>query len=190
MSKAFSHENIELKQQLLQLARDSYAKTDSVENELAAALLYMNLADYLAEYLVFSLQELAKEAMSKYYLGIVTMKPAKIDAGFNIRHSLKQIKLFSFPQREEILFELSEINKARNKIAHEMFKVEGERVAEIDEAVKTLVLHTEELVNIVDEISVGLPPANLQDKMLGSKTGDQNSIKSKSPNKKRGSKSK
>jgi hypothetical protein len=165
MTQAFFHEELELKQQFLNLARDLYAKSQTIENELAAALLYMNAADYLAEYLVVGLNQMASEALTKYYLGVVSVKPPQLGR-FNIGDSLHQLKRFDFPRKNDILEELNAINAARKTIAHQMLKMSGQQFPQIDEAVASLVEHTEALVVVVDEISPGLPPANMLDKFI------------------------
>jgi hypothetical protein len=163
----FAHEDLELKQHFLNLAREFKSKEDSLEHELACALLYMNLADYLAEYLVVGLTDMSKEAMGKNYLGMVTLRSPKRDS-FNIGDSMKHLERFDFPRKADVLEELNKINSARKKIAHQILKTSRLELEDIDKAVHELAVHTEELVIIVDEISVGLPPTNLLDRFMAS----------------------
>ena len=155
-----------MKQNMVALARQfqhDIATTDSPEKELAAALLYMNLADYLAEFLVLGLDGLTQEALGKYYLGVIKTSPQR--ERLNLERSITALKQYQFPQREAVLKELQAIKKARNELAHRMFKTSPDQMAKMDQAEAELVAHTEQLVNIVDEISSGLPPRNLLEKL-------------------------
>lgn len=96
MAQPFRHEELELKQLFIKLARDFYQNNDNkVENELAAAVLYMNLADYLAEYLVTGITEMVKEALKAYYLGAVLFMPPPKQK-FNIDTSIKVLERYDF----------------------------------------------------------------------------------------------
>ncbi|NTW61116.1 hypothetical protein HGB24_00275 [Candidatus Saccharibacteria bacterium] len=168
MSQPFAHDELVIKQHLIGQARTFYQEmkkneSGSLDKELAAALLFMNVADYLAEYVVTGLTEMTKIAVNKYYLGIVTVTPKQRDS-FNIGNSIHVLDGYDFPQKTELMKELKEINTARKKIAHEMLKTRSDKLQEIDYSVHSLVDHTEKLIIIVDDITPGMPPANLIDK--------------------------
>lgn len=172
MLHPFAHEDLELKQGFLKLARDFYQKAkqhETLENALAAALLYMNLADYLAEYLVLGLEQMSKEAMGKYYLGVVTKK-SPVAGNFNIGNSIKRLKVFQFPQKDDVIEVLEQVNKARIMVAHGIFKTRATHIEQVDLALETLVQHTETLVDLVDEISLGMPPQTILDKLQANPT--------------------
>jgi hypothetical protein len=161
MIQPFAHEDLEMKQEFLKSARNFKDKMgDSVENEFTTALLYMNLADYLAEYLVVGLNAMMGEAMSKYYLGMVKVRPPKRDK-LTIGDSIHQLQRFDFAGKAEILETLITINGARQKIAHQILKIKPDKVQEIDEAARILVESTEQLVDLVDTLSLGMPPKTL-----------------------------
>ena len=164
MAQPFAHEELPLKQHFIDLAREFNNKSHTLENELAAALLYMNVADYLAEYLVIGLSEMSKEAMNRYYLGMVSIIPQQRDS-FNIGNAIYALKGFDFPKKTDIMQELNSINTARKKIAHQILKTKSASLPEIDEAVKELIDHTEALVVLVDDITPGMPPTNLLQKL-------------------------
>lgn len=154
-----------MKQQFLQSARDMGKNmSDSVEKEFTTALLYMNLADYLAEYMVVSFNAMLSESMSKYYLGVVKVRPPKRDK-LTIGESINQLQRFDFAGKAEIIEKLTAINKARQKIAHQILKTKPENMDEIDEAARDLVSNTEELVELVDTLSLGMPPRTIVDKL-------------------------
>ena len=160
MQAPFSHQDLELKQHFLGLARQFISEEGSLQSELAAALLYMNVADYMAEYLASGLAELSQNAVSKFYFGAISTRAPKRDS-FNIGESMKYLERFSFANKSEILAELKAVNDCRKKIAHEILKTPVDQLDNIDQAVRDLADHTEKLVELVDEISPGMPPANL-----------------------------
>lgn len=135
---------------------------ESVEKEFTTALLYMNLADYLAEYLVVGFNTMLGEAMSKYYLGVVKVRPPKREK-LTIGDSIHQLQRFDFAGKADIIEKLQAINAARQKIAHQILKTKPENMDEIDEAARNLVSNTEDLVDLVDNLSLGLPPRTIID---------------------------
>lgn len=163
-TQPFAHTELELKQHFIKLARDFHAKSSTIENELSAGLIYMNVADYLAEYLVVGLGQMAEEAMNKYYLGVVSVKPLQL-GNFNIGDSMKRLKEYDFPKKAEIIEELGKINKARKQLAHQILKTDSTKLDVIDKAVQEMAIHTEKLVELVDALSLGMPPKNLIEKI-------------------------
>jgi hypothetical protein len=165
MPQPFQHNELQLKQQFLQLARDYYEKASSddasFQDELAAAVLYMNLADYLAEYLVVGFTEMLVEAMKTYYLGAVSYKPPQ-GQKFNIDKSIGILERYDFSGKEEIMAELKEVKESRNILAHQMLKLKARDTHKIDDAVNNLRNHTETLVVLIDEVAQDLPPMNLK----------------------------
>ncbi len=166
---AFSHEELEVKRHFLAIAREHLSKSnvakdedESLAYELSAALLYMNVADYLAEYLLANITDYAETAVGEYYHGVITIRKTTIK-DMNIGNCIKGLKKFEFPRREDILALLNSINESRNKVAHKILKVKAAQLNEIDEAVRTLKDKTEELILIVDQIQLGMPPKNLYD---------------------------
>jgi len=173
MNRAFSHTDLEIKQHFLKLAREFRERatednkdTDQqrLANQLAGSLLYMNVADYIAEYLVTGLNTLAKESMNQYYLGVISINPPKKE-GFNIGDSIYKLERYDFPKKLEVIAELREIKSARNKIAHQILKTNGKDLENIDAATQLLADHTEELVTLVDTISSGMPPRTVIEKL-------------------------
>ena len=171
MKTPFSHESLEVKQRFLELARNYHEKSRVEEDgeislayELSAALLYMNVADYLAEYLVDGIAMLTQTGTNNYYHGVIAIRPRTRNY-LNIGESIKELKKFDFPQREDILKMLNEVNSARNQVAHQILKVKVEDLDKIDKAVSDLADKTEELVVLVDQIQLGMPPKNMLDEV-------------------------
>ena len=164
----FAHTDLDVKKSLIGRARQYFAEINdgeaSLEKQLSAALLYMNIADYLAEYVLLSLAEMSRIAMEKYYLGIVTIKNDRTDK-LNLERSMEGLKKFDFPQKDSMMTVLGHIKKARNEIAHKMLKTDRDKLEDIDQAARDLEKYTEELITITDSINAGMPPTNLIDKL-------------------------
>ena len=168
MSSLFSHEELEVKRRFLEIARDFHEKStnektnknDQIAFELASALIYMNVADYLAEYLFKNIHLLAQEAVSRYYFGSITFSGGR-KKPYNIGESISQLKKYEFPRKKDILVKLDEVKRSRNLVAHEMLKTKASDLLQIDQAVGELAEYTEELINLIDEIQMGMPPKNL-----------------------------
>lgn len=166
----FSHGNEEeltVKRELLALAQRnlerSYQEKDkdlAIALELSSALIYMNVADYLAEYLAKGVSNLARISVGKYYFGQIAIKslPQK---GITIGDSIAQLKKYSFPKKEELIPLLEELNKRRKTVAHELLKTKPKELINVDKVIDELAEKTHELVNIVDEIQPGMPPRNM-----------------------------
>jgi len=164
MIQPFTHEDLEMKQEFFKSARNFKDKMgESVENEFTTALLYMNLADYLAEYLVVGFNSMLEEAMTKFYLGTVKVRAPKREK-LTIGESIHHLQRFDFAGKSEILEKLKAINSSRQTIAHQILKTKPDKLDEIDEAARALVDNTEELVVLVDNLSLGMPPPTLLDK--------------------------
>lgn len=161
MAVSFSHDELPIKQEFLKTAQKLYADSaDNYEKALAAALIYMNIADYLAEYLLNRMNQLANEAVSTYYIHAIAYTPQQKD-GLNIGESMRGLQAYKFLKKAQIMGLLEVINTSRNIIAHEMVKTRGDRLLVIDEAVQDLVQNTEELIAIVDQVGQTFPPTNL-----------------------------
>lgn len=171
MSNVFSHDSLDVKRHFLSIAREHLDKSNaeksddlSLAYELSAALLYMNVADYLAEYLVKGIVRLSEQAVGEYYHGTISVRQKRLD-DLNIGKCIKILKEYDFPRREDILQKLDLVNKARNKVAHQILKISANELAVIDQAVRDLRDSSEELINIIDQVQLGMPPKNLYDSL-------------------------
>lgn len=159
MVKAFSHDELEIKQAFFAKAQEYYLKSLEDESELhdslTAALMFMNLTDYMCEYLVINLNRMFTEATEKYYLGLISYGVKK-DRFFTIENCIQILEGYGFPKKAEILSEIKALKKNRNIIAHQILKTKSEDSDIIDNALKQLAIHTDKLVELIDSISPGL----------------------------------
>jgi hypothetical protein len=170
----FTHEDLDLKKKFLDLANNYQTKaleySDKEDGELslayalASALLYMNTADYLAEYLVKNISTMLLEATNHYYFGAVAIKPQKFTK-HSIGRSITELKKYEFARKNDVIEKLTEINTARNRIAHQILKTKASDLEEIDKSLSELSTKTQELVEIIDQIQIGMPPRNLSDEI-------------------------
>lgn len=157
--RPFVHFELEVKQKFLEVARECSQDKD-VARRLAGALLYANLAEYLAEHLLNGLKDITREATREYFNAVVVcvadQKSAPLDKVIN------QLKQFEFPSKPTIIKLLVSIKDCRNKMSHEIVKTPAANLNKIDEAMSKLCEDTERLVNEMDAIYRGLPPKNLK----------------------------
>lgn len=164
MKNPFQHQDLDVKNELIALARDFRSKDikEDIAPHLAAALLYANLADYLAANLLCGLQEISEEATREYLNGRIVIRQArKLD--MPLEKTIKGLKEFEFPSRDKVLELLADIRKNRNKVAHEIFKTPGEQLPVVGQAVTSICEKTEELVDVVNAIYRDMPPRTIVD---------------------------
>ncbi len=164
MKNPFLHQDLETKNQLLDIARD-FRKKDidkDLGSHFASALLYANLADYLAANLLCGLQEMAEEATREYLNGRIVIRQ-KREMNIPLEKTIKKLKEFEFPSREKILELLADIKKCRNKVAHEIFKTPSNEMEIIGRSIAEICDKTEELVNVVNSIYRDMPPRTIME---------------------------
>jgi hypothetical protein len=72
MRYPFVHEELEVKQNFLNIAR-GFADNQNAEKQLAAALVYANLADYLGTHLYESLKLACHNATRTFFNGVIVL---------------------------------------------------------------------------------------------------------------------
>lgn len=162
----FWHDELEVKQEFLKLAKDFTTNPDhseSLAHELAGGLLYANIAEYAASHLLESLKAIVKDAAADYYFGVASIDlPDTTDRPLG--NTISELSWFEFPQRTEILDLLKKIKAARDKLSHQIIKVPASKLGEIDKSVHQIAVNTEMLLNKVDQIYGGMPPKNMKEK--------------------------
>jgi len=155
--KPLSHDNLEVKQWLLKVARDLMNK-QGFENGLAASMIYSSFTEYLAENLLRNLRYFTYQGTYNQYAGIIFIDETKTSKSKKtLGQSIGEIEKFNFPDREGILECLGKINDARNRIMHEFSKSDFEGIKKmVTEDIFLIRNKTEELVNKIDVIYAGL----------------------------------
>lgn len=172
MSTPFSHgsdDDLAVKRNFIEIGKrhlqnsqgDTLDQDVTIAYELSAALIYMNVADYLADYLAKGVSELVKKAVSKYYFGSIIVK-SRGSKNYTIGDSIKFLSGYSFNNKDQIMDILVDVEKKRNILAHEILKFDGEKKHDIDGTIHELAKATEKLIEVIDELQPGMPPKNIQ----------------------------
>lgn len=161
MQTPFFHDEIEVKKQFLQLARDLFNQSDQIEKELAAAMLYANLSEYLAYNLCESLKQSVFSGSKTFWNGAVYIDLRGTTQKQTIGQIAVELQSYGFPSKEIIVPLIKNIAKNRNLIMHNMLRTPAEELEKIDAAIRELVSDSENLVDAIDDIYRGLPPSNI-----------------------------
>jgi hypothetical protein len=160
MKQPFIHEELEVKQKFLEVAREFIAAED-FEKELAAAMLYANLSEYLSYHLLESLKQVVFSGSKAFWNGSVYFDGRDSSEKLTIGQIARELRAYGFPSKELIIPLLDRIARNRNKIMHNMLRIPLSEMGQIDAAIQELVQDSEELVSLVDDIYRGLPPSNI-----------------------------
>jgi hypothetical protein len=160
MRTPFFHEEIEVKKRFLEIARD-FANSSDIEKELASALLYANMSEYLAYHLLESLKQTVFSGSKAFWNGNVYLDARDTSEKLTIGQIAQELKRYGFPSKELIIPLLRRITTNRNKIMHNMLRLPASEMGQIDTAITELVQDSEQLVNSIDDIYRGLPPSNI-----------------------------
>lgn len=166
MKAPFFHEELEVKQRFLEIARE-FAQSEDIEKELASALLYSNFSEYLAYHLLESLKQTIFSGSKAFWNGSIYLDARDSSEKLTIGQIATELKSYGFPSKELILPILKRIAKNRNKVMHKMLRLPAEQMGEIDEAIRELVADSEQLINYIDDIYRGLPPSNITESLAG-----------------------
>jgi hypothetical protein len=160
MKAPFYHEEIEVKQKFLEAARQMHS-SEEFEKNLAAAMLYANLSEYLSYHLLESLKQTIFSGSKAFWNGIIYHDSRGTSETLTIGQIARELEKYGFPSKELIVPLLKQIAKKRNKIMHNMLRLPSNELNQIDEAIANLVIDTEELVGLIDDVYRGMPPGNI-----------------------------
>jgi|GEM_PF-4635105 len=174
MRHPFVHEELEVKQNFLTSARE-FAVSQEPEKQFAAALLYANLADYLATHLHESIKLACHNATRTYYNGSLT-SIVRDESGIPLGKVIQGLDGYLFPSKDLIVPLLKKIKKNRDKIMHGLVKSPSKEIIETAEkSFSELTDDVEQLVVYIDDIYRSLPPRTVLETFGGdSKIEDPN----------------
>lgn len=161
MKYPFVHEELEIKQNFLSTARE-FAGSNNVEKQFAAALLYANLADYLATHLYESIKLACHNASRTYFNGAL-YSIVRDESDMPLGKVIGGLEGYSFPSKDAILPLLKKIKKNRDNIMHGLVKSPSEKLPKIESAFTDLITDVEQLVVYIDDIYRSLPPKTILD---------------------------
>lgn len=161
MNSPFFHEEVEVKQQFLQLARDLYGQSEDIEKLLASAMLYANLCEYLAYHLCESLKQTIFSGSKAFWNGAVYLDLRDTTEKKTIGQIAIELEKYGFPSKEIIKPIIKRIASNRNIIMHNMLRMPANDLDKVDAAIRELVSDSETLIGAIDDIYRGLPPSNI-----------------------------
>lgn len=152
-----THDDLELKQELLEHARSIKSK-QGFENGLAAAMIYSSFAEYLAENLLKNLQYFVYKGTYNQYGGIIFINEANVSKSKKtLGQNIHELERFSFPDKSGIISCLQQIAQARNNMLHQFAKSDIDSLQKIIlQDVFTIQNETEELVSKIDVVYAAL----------------------------------
>ena len=152
----FTHQDLELKNGLLQYARDLRAK-QGFENQLASGFIYASFTEYLGDHLLENLKFFIYKGTYNQYAGILFIDETTAADQLTLGQIIGKLKKYSFPDKEGILELFEGICKARNTIFHNFANSDISGLEKIiTEDLITIQDKTEELLNKINVIYVGL----------------------------------
>jgi hypothetical protein len=151
----FSHEDLELKNALVGNARE-LRSSEGIGAQLSSALIYASITEYLAENLLANLRFLVYRSSYVNFAGIVFIDERKKSPKQTLGESKNNLEKYSFPDKPDIMAILSEINKSRNNLFHNLAKTKESELEKIDADIKCIQDSTEEFIEKVNVLYAGL----------------------------------
>lgn len=152
----FIHDNLELKNALIDLARK--LKGDGgFSNQISSAFIYINFVEYLAGNLLDHLCHIVHHGTYNQFAGILFVERSKRKKTLTLGQIVGEIEKFSFPDKTEIIDLFQNITTIRNKIFHEFATLDIEDIRKvIEEDVACLQVKSENLLTKLNIIYLGL----------------------------------
>jgi hypothetical protein len=165
LTKPFVHENLEFKNALLEYARELKKNPkDNFESQLISAVLYAQLAEYMASFLLESLRHLVYDITYSFSQAFAFID-TRNRLGISLDRIIEGLKEFSFSDKPDILSLLIEVKNARNDLFHNLVSKSQEDLIEIGEDIITIQEKTEVIIQKLNIVTPGLQnvfyPANL-----------------------------
>lgn len=155
--KPLVHDNLEIKNELLQLARDAKNGDRKLENDLASVLIYSNIAEYLAENLLENLNHFIRQSTYKDFAGILFIESVSHSGKRTLNQMVEEIKKFNFPDKDGILNCFKKIAEARNKIFHNFAKSDLETIKKLlNDDLPVIQDECEDVIGKINIVYIGL----------------------------------
>lgn len=156
----FVHEHLDIKNELLQLARSARNQESErkLEYDLASVLIYSNIAEYLAENLLETLSHFVKESTYKDFGGILFIEGMHVsDRKRTLNQIVEEVNKFSFPDKINILKCFRKIAESRNRIFHKFAKSDIETIKDlINKDLPIIQEECEEIITRINTVYAGL----------------------------------
>ncbi len=155
--KPFEHDDLEIKNELINYARSIRDKQE-VETRLATAMIYSSFAEYLAGNLLENLRHLVYQSTYRDFAGIVfiDLRNTRGKRPPTMNTIIDMLKSFSFPDRDSVLDLLADIAKSRNNLFHNFATTDAKGLEIMGKDIDIINDKTEELFTKINTIYVGL----------------------------------
>ena len=156
----FIHEHLDVKNELLQMARDARVEggEKTLQHDLASVLIYSNIVEYLAGNLLESLNHLVKESTYKDFAGILYIeRVCNQSKDLTLGAAVNELEKFSFPDKSGILACFKKISESRNRLFHNFAKSDIEKIKElVAQDLPTIQNESEEVITKINVVYAGL----------------------------------
>lgn len=153
--KPFEHDDLELKNALIDYARGISSKTE-VEAVLACAMIYASFAEYIAGHLLDNLRHLVYQTTYRDFAAIVYIDQRSNKETRTMNKVARLLRDFEFPDKRAIIELIEEIARSRNNLFHNFALIDEKKSEVFDGDVKTIRESTEELFTKVNTVYAGL----------------------------------
>lgn len=152
----FSHDNLEYKQRVLQIAREQ--KLNEVSGALTATLIYVNAVDYVASHLLENLRVITYLILHNETNGAFFYKNEKLDnQGLPLGKIISKLKKYSFPDKTTFIKDLEKFNDLRIKYVHNFLSFTKKDLEEkVDIELRDLYTTAEAIILRYDTIVRGM----------------------------------
>jgi len=151
----FAHEDLELKNYLIEYARTLSTKEDA-EAQIACAVIYASFAEYMAGHLLDNLRYLVYQTTYRDYAGILYQDERDDKKIRTMGQTINLLRAFGFPDKEDILRLLEQVSKSRNNLFHNFAKADAKGFEVLDADIARIKEDTEEIFAKVNTIYAGL----------------------------------
>jgi uncharacterized protein with HEPN domain len=141
----FTHDNLDLKNELVSLSRSLKSKNDS-ESHLVSVFIYISIAEYLATHLLDNLRYFVYKGNYYQYAGILSIDERSDNKIRTLGQVISELKKYDFPDKKAILETFDRISKLRNNIFHNLAKVDQNGLT------KMLTSDLPEIENLTEDI--------------------------------------
>lgn len=155
--KPFEHNNLPIKQNVLQLARNQNKTT--VEGVLTSSLVYINTVDYIASHLLDNLDKITYLVAYNEMNSVVFMNPDSRDKGQPLGRIIIYLKVYEFPGKQDFIEELTSFNRIRIKVVHNLLSLTPDELQKIDASLADLAGIAERIIQKYDTIVRGITNA-------------------------------
>jgi hypothetical protein len=154
--KPFTHDDLELKNGLIEYARSIKDKKE-IETRLASAMIYSNFAEYMAGHLLENLRHLMYQSTHRDFAGILFIDQRnKKDKTPTLGVIIDLLRQFGFPDKDDVLELLSDIGCSRNNLFHNFAKSDVKGFEILGADIDIINEKTEELFIKINTIYAGL----------------------------------